>query len=81
MGTVGKMQPPGAAIGRVGTALDKTCIGEAINHAADGNGFDIERFREPGLVDAFRSRQDEQHLPLGAADAKAARTAIEATPQ
>ena len=81
MGTIGQVQAPGAAVGRVGAAFDKPGFGEAIDHPPYGDGLDVERFGKAGLVDAFGPRQDEQHLPLRPADAQFSRTRVEAAAQ
>ncbi len=39
---VGQVQPPHAAIGRIGPPLDQARLGHAVDHAAQGDPLDIE---------------------------------------
>ncbi len=78
---LGQVKAPGAAVGRVRTAFDKAGLGKTIDHSPDGDGFHIQGFGKPGLVDAFGARQHEQDLPLRPADAQTARPGVETPPQ
>jgi hypothetical protein len=59
-----EVKPFGAAVVRVGPALDQAVVAQPVDQPGQGDRLDVEVLGEVGLLEAFAPLQPQQHGPL-----------------
>ena len=77
----GQEQPLGAAISRIGPALDQTAVAELVEQPGQRDRLQIEHFGQLRLVEALEAIEPDQHRPLGAGHPELRRLVVGIGPQ
>ena len=74
-------QPLGAAVVRVGTALDQAAVAQPVDQPGQRDRLQVEHFRQFRLLDPLRPFEPDQHRPLGAGHAEGGCLLVSVGPQ
>ena len=76
-----QVQPLGAAVVRIGAALDQAVVGQPVEQPGQRDRLQVEDFGELGLLEALGAVEPQQHRPLRAGHAELARPLVGIGPQ
>src|SRR5712671_650125 len=76
----GEEQALGAAVMRIGAALDHVAVAQPVDQPRQGDGLEVEHLGELVLLEPLAALQADQHRPLGARHPVLARQLVDIGP-